>query len=333
MARKSMYSLMNERINARNCYVGKMQAFYKALFFSDCETVVGANPVDNGSLDYPLTAKLVNMGIDKAILVSRLRSLESKGNDVARRLLLEGCANYELTMSVNDFLQDIRLVIVTMESKDLIMLNDENRIVANDTGDSNRINAELKALLLEINPKSRIAATVSDNNELVKAIFNSIVSAKLYKEKRIGLKTHISYEIDAETFIDMYDKKALAQHSDVEKLMSSEVIKDLRAKIAERSPLSKVVRRANVLDGLVLAMTYREIHELYNIPLGTVSADVEFLRDCYKELYGIHRKQYDCKYASVGKAPEHYTSVGTVATNVRNYYNSFVLEYINAIMY
>lgn len=220
-------------------------AMYNTLFGMHCD--MGNN--------YPITSYIVNNKIDLAIVIHSLKNLESMGNESARELLFNQFKDYDLTINFEDLLQELRVVLLEFESIGELSLID-----------------------------GKLSPTSMDDSEFIKAIYGC-VTKYLYANKTRIDKKHIDYEMDENTFVSMFDRKSLSQYIELESINSRSDLNQFRQYVISASHKQAIKTRLNIIDGLIMGLTYKEINARYNIPIGTIGDNVSALKRLYKECF------------------------------------------------
>ena len=220
-------------------------AMYNTLFGMHCD--MGNN--------YPITSYIVNNKIDLAIVIHSLKNLESMGNESARELLFNQFKDYDLKINFEDLLQELRVVLLEFESIGELSLID-----------------------------GKLSPTSMDDSEFIKAIYGC-VTKYLYANKTRIDKKHIDYEMDENTFVSMFDRKSLSQYIELESINSRSDLNQFRQYVISASHKQAIKTRLNIIDGLIMGLTYKEINARYNIPIGTIGDNVSALKRLYKECF------------------------------------------------
>lgn len=256
--KKNWYKLMNTRIDNRNQYNGAMIDFYSRLFFDEPLQVVNYGMLETWG-NYPVTYTIVKNGIDKAIVIHSLKRLESLGNETARQLIYEQFMDYELTISFNDLLQELRLRFIELEyNGDLSLTYDNKLAIPENSGMS--------------------------ENEFIKCIYGC-VTGFLYANKTAIDKKHISYETGDGQLIDLLDRKLLAKYTEFNNISNRHDMKVFKKYVSANSNKQCIENRLNIIDGLLQGMDYKTIHATYNIPIGTIGDNIVAIRRLYKECF------------------------------------------------
>lgn len=237
-------------------------AMYNTLFGMHCD--MGDN--------YPITSYIVANKIDLAIVIHSLKNLESMGNESARELLFNQFKDYDLTINFEDLLQELRIVLLELES----------------IGELSLINGTL-------------SPTNMDDNEFIKTIYGC-VSGYLYKNKTRIDNKHIAYEIDENTFVSLYDRKSLSQYIELDSINTRSDLNQFRQYVIGASNKQAIANRLNIIDGLIGGLTYKEISTRYNIPIGTIGDNVSALKRLYKECFNCSHEFKEYTPMTMNKA-------------------------------
>ena len=224
------------------------------LRFAMYQTMFGVHHEDMGN-NYPITSYIVDNKIDLAIVIHSLKNLESMGNESARELLFNQFKDYDLTINFEDLLQELRVVLLEFESIGELSLID-----------------------------GKLSPTSMDDNEFIKAIYGC-VTKYLYANKTRIDKKHIDYEMDGNTFVSMFDRKSLSNYIELESINSRSDLSQFRQYVISASHKQAIKTRLNIIDGLIMGLTYKEINARYNIPIGTIGDNVSALKRLYKECF------------------------------------------------
>ena len=237
-------------------------AMYNTLFGMHCD--MGNN--------YPITSYIVANSVDVAIVVHSLKRLESLGNETARELLFNQFKDYDLTIDFMDLLQELRIVLLELESIGELVLID-----------------------------GQLSPNTMDESEFIKAVYGCI-SGYLYKNKTRIDNKHIAYEIDENTLVSLYDRKSLSQYIELESINMRSDLNQFKQYVISASNKQAIGNRLNIIDGLISGLTYKEISTRYNIPIGTIGDNVSALKRLYKECFKCSHEFEEYKPMSLNKS-------------------------------
>ena len=237
-------------------------AMYHTLFGVHCD--MGNN--------YPITSYIVANKIDIAIVVHSLKNLESMGNESARELLFNQFKSYDLTINFEDLLQELRIVLLELES----------------VGELSLIDGQLRP-------------TNMDDSEFIKTVYGC-VTKYLYANKTRIDKKHIDYEMDENTFVSMFDRKSLSNYIELESINTRSDLNQFRQYVISASHKQAIKTRLNIIDGLIDGLTYKEINARYNIPIGTIGDNVSALKRLYKECFNCSHEFKEYTPMTMNKA-------------------------------
>jgi len=273
--KKDNYKIINERILEHRA----QHAMYMTLFADNIAVNYG-NCYDFEN--YPVTSQAIKKGLDVKITVSALISLEKKGNTSATDILFDRYRNYECGISFNDCLQELRLAILGCEIDSLI-----------EIGYREQYDGESGEYMVILNNDDMIIKAVDDNEQslVINRLYGAI-SNYVYKFKQKEVK-HISYEID-DNLINIMDRKTLSNYVDTMAIIESDTIRQFKQFIAIESNKTSVNNRQNILDGLLMGLTYREIANKYNIGLSTVGDNIKALKRIYADYFKHYAIQNSC---------------------------------------
>ena len=262
-------------------------AMYNTLFGIHCD--MGNN--------YPITSKIVNSKIDIAIVVHSLKNLESMGNESARELLFNQFKDYDLTINFEDLLQELRVVLLELES----------------VGELSFINDKLSPISM-------------DESEFIKMIYGC-VTKYLYANKTRIDKKHIDYEVDENTFISMFDRKSLSNYIEMDSINTRSDLNQFRQYVISASHKQAIATRLNIIDGLIMGMTYKEINARYNIPIGTIGDNVSALKRLYKECFKCAHEFKEYTPMTMNKSALYESNNGLYTYETT--YNRELLNHVN----